>query len=247
MGKTVASQFTGEEEEDYTNWELSAVRANASRRGLLIGGLIEKKIAKVVGLSSTDLFDKTKPRSASNRRIAIVVLNRSVKDLMVEKAAEDEVGRKAEEAAARAGAKFNVKEIDKVINPKGIIGSVAKKRADVKEKAEPTKADLEAEVEVDFKAELEDGRKTKAKLAAELKAEVEADFKAEREADRKAKAKREAARKAKAKAKAEGKAKAKPKPAHKADLPPAKKDEQQFNNIPSPISPITPIKMPGTN
>ena len=241
-GHTDASQFSGEKEEDYTNWELSADRANASRRELLIGGLIEKKIAKVVGLSSTDLFDKTKPRSASNRRIAIVVLNRSVENLVLEKAAEDEKRRKAEETAARAAGKFNVKEIDQVINPKGIIGSVAVKRADVKEKAEPTKADLEAEVEVDFKAELEEGRKTKAKLAAELKAEVEADFKAEREADRKAKAKREAARKAKAKAKGERDAKRKKAAEEKNRLP--ADDGKKFIDVQSPISPISPIQLP---
>ena len=60
----------------YTNWELSADRANASRRALVMGGLDKTKVAKVVGLSSTVLFDKSKPNSPVNRRISMIVLNR---------------------------------------------------------------------------------------------------------------------------------------------------------------------------
>lgn len=59
----------------YTNWELSTDRANASRRALVLGGLDADKIAKVVGLSSTVLFDKENPRSPVNRRISMIVMN----------------------------------------------------------------------------------------------------------------------------------------------------------------------------
>jgi chemotaxis protein MotB len=60
----------------YTNWELSADRANAARRALERGGLAADKVARVVGLSSSVLFDKTQPRNPINRRISIIVMTR---------------------------------------------------------------------------------------------------------------------------------------------------------------------------
>lgn len=61
---------------EYTNWELSADRANAARRLLLSGGVDSKKIAQVVGLSDTVPFDKENPYNPRNRRISIIVLNK---------------------------------------------------------------------------------------------------------------------------------------------------------------------------
>jgi len=58
----------------YTNWELSTDRANAARRALESGGLSTDRIARVVGLASSVLFDKTNPRNPINRRISIVVM-----------------------------------------------------------------------------------------------------------------------------------------------------------------------------
>ena len=60
----------------YSNWELSADRANASRRELLAGGIEESKVARVVGLSSSVLFDPENPRNPINRRISIIVMNK---------------------------------------------------------------------------------------------------------------------------------------------------------------------------
>src|SRR5882757_2774227 len=54
----------------YTNWELSADRANAARRALTAGGLPDEKISRVVGLSSSVLFDKQDPQDPINRRIS---------------------------------------------------------------------------------------------------------------------------------------------------------------------------------
>jgi chemotaxis protein MotB len=59
----------------YTNWELSADRANAARRALTEGGVPEEKIGRVVGLSSFAPLDATHPDSPLNRRISIIVLN----------------------------------------------------------------------------------------------------------------------------------------------------------------------------
>ena len=60
----------------YSNWELSADRANAARRALVNAGLPDEKIARVVGLSSSVLFDKQDPQNAINRRISIVIMTK---------------------------------------------------------------------------------------------------------------------------------------------------------------------------
>ena len=60
----------------YSNWELSADRANAARRALLSGGLTEDKIARVVGLAASVPFDRVNPGDPINRRISIIVMNR---------------------------------------------------------------------------------------------------------------------------------------------------------------------------
>jgi len=64
----------------YTNWELSADRANAARRALTAGGLPDEKISRVVGLSSSVLFDKQNPQSPINRRISIVVMTKQAEE-----------------------------------------------------------------------------------------------------------------------------------------------------------------------
>jgi len=75
-GHTDALRYTGRP--DYSNWELSADRANAARRALIDGGMSEVKIARVVGLGSSVNFDKDDPLDASNRRISILVMNRDL-------------------------------------------------------------------------------------------------------------------------------------------------------------------------
>src|SRR5690242_8082904 len=59
-----------------TNWDLSADRANAARRALEAAGLAGDKTARVVGLSSSVLFNKEDPRAPVNRRISIIVMTR---------------------------------------------------------------------------------------------------------------------------------------------------------------------------
>jgi chemotaxis protein MotB len=64
----------------YTNWELSADRANAARRALTAAGLPDAKISRVVGLSSSVLFDKSEPQNPINRRISIIVMTRQAEE-----------------------------------------------------------------------------------------------------------------------------------------------------------------------
>ncbi|HTC45557.1 MAG TPA: flagellar motor protein MotB [Steroidobacteraceae bacterium] len=75
---------------NYTNWELSADRANAARRALESGGLVEQKIARVVGLSSSVLFDKDNPQNPINRRISIIVMTKQAEDSALKSEARPE-------------------------------------------------------------------------------------------------------------------------------------------------------------
>ncbi len=63
-------------ERGYSNWELSADRANASRRELLSGGLDEGKVLRVVGMASTMRLKEQASDDPVNRRISILVLNK---------------------------------------------------------------------------------------------------------------------------------------------------------------------------
>lgn len=74
-GHTDSVQYASGERE-YSNWELSADRANAARKELVNGGMQEIKIKQVLGLSSSVSLVKENPAAAVNRRISIVVLNR---------------------------------------------------------------------------------------------------------------------------------------------------------------------------
>ena len=64
----------------YTNWELSADRANASRRELMAGGLAESRVLRVQGLAASVPFERDDPAAPINRRISIIVMNRDAED-----------------------------------------------------------------------------------------------------------------------------------------------------------------------
>ena len=90
-GHTDAKPFSAGDR-GYSNWELSADRANASRRELISGGLSGDRILRVQGLSSSVPFEKNDPESPLNRRISIIVMNREAEDRFFSAArAESEV------------------------------------------------------------------------------------------------------------------------------------------------------------
>src|SRR5690606_20468911 len=64
----------------YSNWELSADRANASRRGLVAGGLPDDKLRRVEGLAASVPMLPDKPHDPSNRRISIVIMTRECEE-----------------------------------------------------------------------------------------------------------------------------------------------------------------------
>jgi chemotaxis protein MotB len=63
--------------DNYTNWELSADRANATRRALVKNGMDDTKFVRIVGVADTQPLttDKTDVGEAKNRRIQIIVLS----------------------------------------------------------------------------------------------------------------------------------------------------------------------------
>lgn len=80
QGHTDANPYHNPDELEYTNWELSAQRANAARRALIKAGMNEDKVMTVSGFSSTVLLDKANPLNPENRRISIIVMKKGVED-----------------------------------------------------------------------------------------------------------------------------------------------------------------------
>jgi chemotaxis protein MotB len=71
-GYTDARPYSGNSA--YTNWELSADRANAARRVLGRNGLGPDQVVQIRGLADHELRDPAHPYSACNRRITITML-----------------------------------------------------------------------------------------------------------------------------------------------------------------------------
>ena len=72
-GHTDATPYGGGTK-GYSNWELSADRANASRRELVAAGMPDDKLVRIVGMAASQLIDVGHPAAAVNRRISLTVL-----------------------------------------------------------------------------------------------------------------------------------------------------------------------------
>lgn len=81
-GHTDSTRFAGGDL-GYTNWELSADRANATRRALIELGVPANRLARVVGSADQDPLDASDPASSKNRRIAIVLLRGTGEDTVI--------------------------------------------------------------------------------------------------------------------------------------------------------------------
>jgi chemotaxis protein MotB len=75
----------GNSDRGYSNWELSADCANASRRELVSAGMPDAKLGRVVGLAASDLLEPDNPRAPANRRITITVLTREAEERLMGK------------------------------------------------------------------------------------------------------------------------------------------------------------------
>ncbi len=74
-GHTDAAQYT--QDASYSNWELSADRANAARRLMQADGVRPDQVTQVRGYADQLLRVKSNPFDPSNRRISILVKNAS--------------------------------------------------------------------------------------------------------------------------------------------------------------------------
>lgn len=88
-GHTDDFQYAGGEK-GYSNWELSAERANASRRELVTGGLDDGKVLRVVGMAATMSLSDRGGDDAVNRRISILVLNKQAEEAILHENAESQ-------------------------------------------------------------------------------------------------------------------------------------------------------------
>ncbi|MFH0130210.1 flagellar motor protein MotB [Variovorax sp. EL159] len=121
-GHTDAIVYTNDR--SYGNWELSADRANASRRELVIGGMTEDKVLRVIGLADSMHLDRADPRNPINRRISIILLNHRTQERIERENSNDgdvtRVGglQPAANAGARAAVTATTAEAAKPVPPK---------------------------------------------------------------------------------------------------------------------------------
>ena len=96
-GHTDATPYVNGER-GYSNWELSADRANTSRRELIAGGMDERKVVRVVGLADSINLDRADPFNPINRRISIIVMNKRTEEYITKDGATMEVSNESEAA-----------------------------------------------------------------------------------------------------------------------------------------------------
>ena len=77
-GHTDSAQYKNQK--DFSNWELSAKRANASRRVMTDSGLPVDRISEVSGRADREPFIAKDPMAPQNRRISIILLKKSITD-----------------------------------------------------------------------------------------------------------------------------------------------------------------------
>ncbi|WP_420238698.1 flagellar motor protein MotB [Telmatobacter bradus] len=116
-GHTDAAPYSNDN--NYSNWELSADRANAARRILQQSGVRQDQVTQVRGYADQMLRVKNNPYDPSNRRISILVKNadpdlaQKLKNTRVANepppppAAKPEVGKDAGKTAAAANPAAN--------------------------------------------------------------------------------------------------------------------------------------------
>jgi len=81
-GHTDALRYLNEGK-GYSNFNLSAGRANSVRQILVQSGLAEDKVLRVVGMGSAVLFVPKNPDSPLNRRVSIVVLSHAAEQRII--------------------------------------------------------------------------------------------------------------------------------------------------------------------
>ena len=94
-GHTDSSQYAAGA--PYTNWELSADRANASRRVMLESGMVPERLNNVMGKADTEPLIPEDPKDARNRRITIILLKQDITNPLPEEETMEDVAPEEEE------------------------------------------------------------------------------------------------------------------------------------------------------
>ncbi len=109
-GHTDSTPYYGGEK-GYSNWELSADRANSSRRELIAGGMEEGKVLRVVGLASAVPFDKSDLLNPVNRRISVIVLNKMTEEALTAENSADAGEKRAADDKVTVSNAADAKEL----------------------------------------------------------------------------------------------------------------------------------------
>ncbi len=88
----------------YSNYNLSADRANAVRQVLVQSGLDEAKVLRVVGMGSAAPFDPANPNSPLNRRVSILVLTKAASARILREQGAEQTASSSGQANAQLGA-----------------------------------------------------------------------------------------------------------------------------------------------
>ncbi len=102
-GHTDALKYQGDGK-GYSNFNLSASRANAVRQVLVQSGLDETKVLRVVGMGTAVPFDKANPNAPQNRRVSIVVLTREAEKRILEEQGQINQAQSAQQAQSAIAA-----------------------------------------------------------------------------------------------------------------------------------------------
>ena len=99
-GHTDSARYVGKG--DFSNWELSAGRANAARRALEAGGYPDDQVARIVGYAASAPFDREHPLNPINRRIDITVLTKKAQQAIEGRAGSSQAPKPATDGAPAA-------------------------------------------------------------------------------------------------------------------------------------------------
>jgi chemotaxis protein MotB len=96
----------------YTNWELSADRANASRRALLEENIPGERVSDIQGRADKEHLYPDDPTDARNRRISILLLNQDFSNTVIPPELEHMFEEQAEEEEAAGSSGGTIYEDD---------------------------------------------------------------------------------------------------------------------------------------
>ena len=135
----------------YSNWELSADRANAARREMVHSEVPFERVSRVIGKAATEPFLPNDPENAQNRRLAIVLLRGTGRDKTDEGAKKAEAKKKKrtkiKETLLGLSDIKRRQEKESLKIPAKLKPGEKKAKTVIKKKAEPKKLELKSRPE----------------------------------------------------------------------------------------------------